>query len=182
MGLTSGIVATAAVLLLVTCGPAKDPGADGQGKWIFVNPLFDVEVGEWALYRRATGNTWRIEVLEDPGLAHGVTVRTQTRHWETGEPVGTSEPEVLKRNHLSVGYERAGRIIHRIYEDVIEVAGRRWNALCVEYVSLAQGKISIWYSQEVPTFGILKEVVARPVGPDVVNLELIDWSGRTEEE
>ena len=50
--------------------------------------------------------------------------------------------------------------------------------MCFEYLTLRHGLVKVWYSQEVPVYGMLKQVKVSPAGQELVNLELVDWSGK----
>jgi len=60
------------------------------------------------------------------------------------------------------------------------VADRPWKSLCVEYLTRGHGVVRVWYSHEVPVYGMLKQVSLKPTGQETVNARLVDWSGRSE--
>jgi hypothetical protein len=60
------------------------------------------------------------------------------------------------------------------------VADRRWPALCFEYLTVRRGLVKVWYTQEIPVYGMLKQVTVSPAGEETVNAELTDWSSRQE--
>jgi hypothetical protein len=154
--------------------------AEPEAEWKFENPLREVAADEWARYRLSDENSWTVEVVDPGGRDGPVTVREQTRGSDVNE-ILASPVKRLHRNHLLNGYESAGWTIQRMYEDTVEVADRRWKSMCIEYLTHGHGVVRVWYSHEVPVFGMLKQVVIKPSGQETVNAELESWSGRSEE-
>jgi len=150
-----------------------------EKRWIFANPLAVVEVGEWASYRLSDGNSWRMEVVDGAGSRGLVTVKERTRRSDVGETL-SAPVKRLHRNHILNGYEAAGWTVMLIYEDTVEVARQSWKSLCVEYLTRGHGVVKVWYSHEIPVYGLLKQVAKKPSGQETVHVELVDWSGRSE--
>jgi len=155
--------------------PARSPAED----WKFANPLLDAKVGEWATYRLSDENSFQLEVVEVGTATPMVRVQERTIGGEMGN-VQDSGVKTLGKNHVMNGYQSAGWIVKAIYEDVVDVAGRRWNSLCIEYLTPRQGLVKVWYSQDVPVYGMLRQVGVRGSGQELTNAELEDWSGRSE--
>jgi len=170
------ILVSFAALAAGGCVEKPEPPAP---PWRFENPLRVVEVGEWARYALSDDNAYEIEVADVGGRNGSVTIMEVTRGSEVGEIQGRS-PKTLQRNHVLNGYESAGWVVQRIYEDKVEVAGRPWKSLCFEYLTRTHGVVKVWYSHEVPVYGMLKQVKLKPSGQETVNAELVDWSGRSE--
>jgi hypothetical protein len=170
------ILVSLAALLGAGCEKrAQTPTA----KWIFENPLREVEAGEWARYVLSDENTYTIEVADASGPGDLVWIQEQTRGSEVNE-IRDSSRKQIHRNHVMNGYQSAGWVVQRIYEDPVEVADRRWDALCFEYLTRGHGVVKVWYSHEVPVYGMLKQVVLKPSGQETENAVLVDWSGRSE--
>ena len=103
----------------------------------------------------------------------------QIRGTEVNE-IQASSVKTADRNHIMNGYRAVGWVVQRIYEDRVEILGREMPALCIEYYSHRQGLIRVWYSHEIPVYGMLKQVTVKPSGQEQTNAVLVDWSGRSE--
>ena len=143
-----------------------------------VNPLAEVEVGEWALYQLGDGKTMRLEVREvDPGTKV-VRVLEEHRDAKTNAIVD-SRVRTITPNHFLWGFDGVGALVARMYQDRITVAGHTFDAFCVETSARSMGPVRHWYSPEVPVFGLIRQQRLEG-GPHSVNSELLDWSGRTD--
>lgn len=163
----------------VACEGRVPPPRPNTG-WKFVNPLIEVEMGEWAVYDLIDDKTWRMEVIDDGGQGPKVMIQNRRHMKDLGELVLANE-QTLHRNHILNGYQSAGWIVGKMYHDNLDVAGRNWDALCVEYLTRDGVQYKVWYSQDVPGYGLLKQVAIRRSEPDMVNAVLVDWSSRSEE-
>ncbi|MEN8152087.1 MAG: hypothetical protein ABFS86_19885 [Planctomycetota bacterium] len=159
------------------CGPT---GSTGNANWKFTNPLLEVEAGEWAEYRTSDQNTMRLDVVDVGPKAGPVTIRERTFTGDVDAPIADPSRKPYDRNHLMNGYRSAGWIVGRIFEDVVTVADRRWKSVCFEYSTMRHGLVRVWYSHEVPVYGMLRQVTVSPKGQETVRTELVDWSGKQE--
>ena len=168
--------------LLLACGgdpKPEDGGAKQAGPWIFKNPMADTQIGEWAMYKLSDtedANRMHLEVVQHAGKAKHVMVRTQIRGDQGRVIDNTVRP--VDRNHFLNGYRSAGWIVMRMYPDEIFVAGRRFKCMCVEYLTRLSGNVKVWYSHEIPVWGMLRQVRIEPNMRETVNAEITDWSGK----
>jgi hypothetical protein len=149
---------------------------DGDDVYRIVNPLAQVEVGEWALYRKGDNKTMRLEVIGVHPATKVVTIREDIRDEKTNAPVSSNDLKVGP-NHFLWGFDSAGALVARIYEDPVTVAGRTFDAFCVETSARSMGPVRHWYSPDVPVIGLIRQERVEE-GPYSVLAELVDWSGR----
>jgi hypothetical protein len=162
---------------VVAVGGRPDPDVAETGEvYRIVNPLAEVEVGEWAHDRLGDGKTMRLEVLEVHPVTRVVKVREETRDGKTDVRVRDVSRDIAP-NHFLWGFDGAGALVARIYEDPITVAGRTFKAFCVETSARAMGPVRHWYSPEVPVIGLIRQERMES-GPYSVQSELVDWSGK----
>lgn len=171
-----GAAVGAAAMFLDRSTGAAEPGSDGVYR--IVNPLAEVEVGEWALYRLVDGKTMRYEVKAVSQASKVVTIFEETRDAGTNITVDSGTRR-LAPNHFLFGFDGAGALVARIYPDPITVAGRTFKSFCVETSAAGMGPVRHWYSPEVPVIGLIRQERVEG-GPAAVNAELIDWSGRND--
>jgi hypothetical protein len=169
--------AGAGVALCTLARGGAQPEADAGEIRKIVNPLVEVEVGEWALYRLGDGKTMRLEVRQVHPVTRVVTVLEEHRDAKTNAPLSSGEKRIIP-NHFLWGFDSAGALVARIYPDPITVAGRTFDSFCVETSGRGMGPIRHWYSPQVPVFGLIRQERLEG-GPYSVQSELIDWSGRS---
>ena len=158
------------------CGSDAEPAAPVKGEvYKIVNPLAEVEVGEWAIYRLDSGQTMRLEVLSVDPATRVVTVREEIREARTNVRIKDSS-RPIPPNHFLWGYDRVRALVARIYEDPITVAGRNFDAFCVEMSGSSMGPVRHWYSPQVPVVGLIRQ---QRVDGGTIKCELVDWSGKT---
>jgi len=167
------ILVAGAVLGLPGCGDggAAPPPAPDE-PFSFRNPLLDAKPGDVAVYRESDGKSMEIEVLEKKTVT--VTIRQVYREPERDAPIQSTVVE-LHPNHFWNGYDGAGWVIERIYEDRVEHLGREWDCLVIDYVTARHGPVTSWYCPDVPGFGLLRQVKTGGKR-DVVNSELESFS------
>ncbi len=154
------------------------PSADTGEIYRIVNPLAEVEVGEWALYQQGDGKTMRLEVVDVHPRSRVVRVLEEIRDAKTNTVLDDPVRKIMP-NHFLWGFDGAGALVARIYQDRITVAGHTFNAFCVETSAPGMGPVRHWYSPEVPVLGLIRQQRLEG-GPDSVNTELLDWSGRSD--
>jgi hypothetical protein len=146
----------------------------------FKNPLLDVEVGEWAIYRRMDGQELRWEVVSLHPRTREAIVRETARDPKVDKLIDDHQVQ-FAANHMLAGFVSARQILLQVYFDEIDVAGRTWLALCVDAAGNTTGRVRQWYSNEVPVTGLLRQEKVEPNNVRIMT-ELVDWSGRTEEQ
>ncbi|MHC4471745.1 MAG: hypothetical protein ACYTDY_00850 [Planctomycetota bacterium] len=142
----------------------------------FRNPMVDAQPREWALYRLMDGREMRWEVVQVHPRSRVATVEEVTRDPKVDKLLGTDVRE-FGPNHILANFLTANHMLIQIYFDEIDVAGKRWWALCVDTASGMTGRVRQWYSPDVPVVGLLRMERVLPRGTQVQS-ELIDWSGR----
>jgi hypothetical protein len=172
-GAALAILVAVALLLHPGCGDGEASDAPApKPPFSFVNPLIEAKPGDSAVYRESDGKTMHIEVLQNKKNA--VTIRQIYRDPET-ERMLDNQVIDLHPNHFWRGYDAAGWVIVKMYEDRIEHLGREWDCLVIEYVTKGHGPVTAWYSTEVPGIGLLRQVKTG-LKREVVNAELESWS------
>ncbi len=173
------LIGAAAGAAFVSFGRGTDQIEPGAGEiYRIVNPLAEVTAGEWALYRLVDGKTMRLEVVAVNPASRIVTVFEEIREAKTNATVSSRNRRIAP-NHFLWGFDGAGALVARIYEDPITIAGRTFKSFCVETSAAGMGPVRHWYSPEVPVVGLIRQE-RLDGGPAAVQTELIDWSGRGE--
>ena len=177
------LLAAAAVLLVAAgCGgegaPAAGNGGPGRSAatFEFQNPLLLSKVDQWAEYRRAGDLTERLTVLSTDPSNHSLKIKRLVRDTAVNALRDDSVLTILP-NHFLFAFERAGGVVTTVRHARIEHLGRTFDAFCVETLGRLQGRIESWYSNDVPVYGLIKQVRVKPEGRDIL-YELIDYSGR----
>jgi hypothetical protein len=174
--------------ILSACDPGTPSNGGGglpKGEYIFTNPMSDTKVGEWCRYRNGEdedSNTMLVEVVENrsvKGQRDIVMIEVEVRGGDVDRLIeNTVTP--FDRNHFINGYRSAGWTVMRMYPDEIVVDKRRFKCMCVEYLTRISGNVKVWYSHEIPVWGMLRQVRVAPNMQESINAELVDWSGRSE--
>ena len=176
------IMACLSLSILVAYAAGCRPSGPKAPPWVYLNPLGEVERGEWVVYEQKDGNTLQLEVVNVVNPKGIVTVNERIRTGQEEAPIAAASQKRLTRNHITNGYQSAGWIVARIYEETItlEVDGSRWKCMCFEYLTRTHGVVKVWYSHEFPVYGMLRQSVLKPSGQVERNVEILDWSGRQE--
>jgi hypothetical protein len=123
---------------------------------VFVNPVHDIKIGDWAEYRREGGIIERHEVVAVSFLHYTLDV-TKTM------PDGTVQPTV-PQVHAKVAAGCGDRFVPVSYRrERITVAGREWDAWRIEVTNPNVGKAVCWVSDEMPLGLLRREIVLRSV-------------------
>ncbi len=133
-----------------------DKMADEREPDVLTNPVHDIQVGDWAEYRREGGIIERQTVVAVTDLTYTIAV-TSTM------PDGAVVPSV-DQTHAKVSLGLGDRFVPVSYRrERITVAGREWDAWRVELTNHLVGKAVGWVSDEVPLGLLRRELVLRSV-------------------
>jgi hypothetical protein len=123
---------------------------------VFVNPVHDIRVGDWAEYRREGGIIERQEVVSVAELTYTLKV-TSTM------PDGSIHPS-NPQTHAKMACGFGDRFVPVSYRrERVTIAGREWDAWRIEVTNHLVGKAVCWVSDEMPLGLLRRELVLRSV-------------------